>query len=258
MNMPSLAFDVHGPDDAPMLVLSSSLGSTRDLWLPQLEALSRRWRVVRFDHPGHGASPVWKDKVTVAGIGQAVLELLDELGGKRASFCGISLGGAVGQWLAAHAAGRIDRLILCCTAPSFAAEVYRQRAAVVRAQGVGAVAAAVIERWFTPEFRAEQPDVVAGYRATLEATAPEGYAACCEAVAAFDGRADLTAITAPTLVIAGAEDQAIPIDQARVLSGEIAGAQLRIIPRAAHLANVEQPAAVEAAILEHLGEGRHG
>lgn len=256
--MQPLAFDAHGPEDAPVLVLASSLGSTRDLWQPQMAALTDRWRVVRFDHPGHGASPVWDTAVTIEAIGQAMLALLDGLNHERISFCGISLGGAIGQWLGAHAPERIDRLILCCTAASFASEVYRRRAAVVRAEGVGAVSEAVIERWFTPAFRAGHPDVVAGFRANLEATSREGYAACCEAVAAFDGRAALAAIKAPTLVIAGAEDQVIPPEQARALCAGIAGARLRIVPRAAHLATVEQPAAVEAAIIEHLEGGRHG
>lgn len=256
--MARLACREDGAPDAPTLVLLGSLGTTRDMWLPQLEALSRRWRVVRFDLPGHGASPVWDGPVSVSSIGQALIDALDSLGRGTVSFCGLSLGGAVGQWLGAHAAERVDRLVLCCTSPHFGArEAYLQRAAQVRAQGMGVVAEAVVGRWFTSDFHARQPAVAGGYRAMLEGIPPEGYAACCEAVAEFDGRDELTAIEAPTLVIAGADDPATPVEHARALFEGIAGARLRIIPRAAHLASVEQPEAVESAIMSYLHEGRH-
>lgn len=250
--MNALAYREDGPDGAPVLVLASSLGTTREMWQPQLAALAGQWRLVRFDHPGHGESPIWQGKVTVADIGRAVLALLDGLGYERFSFCGLSLGGAVGQWLGAHVSERIERLVLCCTAAEYPSAVYRERARVVRVEGVGTVATAVVERWFTPEFRARQPAIVNKYRSMLAATVPEGYAACCEAVASFDGREDLAAISAPTLVIAGAEDPTTPEEQRRVLVEGIRGARLEVVPRAAHLANVEQPAAVDAAILIHL------
>jgi 3-oxoadipate enol-lactonase len=248
-----LAFTQDGPSDGPVVVLSSSLGTTRDMWLPQVEGLARHWRVVRFDHPGHGDSPRWDGPVRIETIGAAVIEGLDRLGIEQWSFCGISLGGAVGQWLAAHAPERIERLVLCSTAARFPAHTaYLERAATVRAHGMGAVSATVIERWFTPEFRAKAADVVGRYRSMLEATAPEGYAACCEAVANFDGRNDLPSIAASTLVIAGAQDPVTTIEHAQSLVDGIPHARLATIEGAAHLLNVEQPDAVETAMVDHL------
>jgi 3-oxoadipate enol-lactonase len=251
--MSPLAYSLDDPTGAPVLVMSSSLGTTRDMWLPQLAALTREWRVLRFDHPGHGDSPVWDERVSVKGIGGSAVDLLDRLGFDRVSFCGLSLGGAVGQWLAAHAPERIERLILCSTSADFAAhEVYLQRAAIVRERGMAAISHAVLERWFTPEFRARQPETVARYRAMLEAIPPAGYAACCKAVAEFDGKPDLPSIAAPTLVIAGAEDPATTIDHAERLRDGIRGARLVTIAHAAHMVNVEQPGAVTNAIHKFL------
>jgi 3-oxoadipate enol-lactonase len=253
MTIERLAFMQDGPADAPVLVLSNSLGTTREMWLPQLEGLTRHWRVVRFDHPGHGDSPLWNGAVSMENIGLAVVEGLDRLGIERWSFCGLSLGGAVGQWLAAHVPERIERLALCSTSARFAGQAaYRERAATVRAHGMAAVSAVVVERWFTPGFRTQQPDLVRRYRSMVEATPPEGYAACCEAVADFDGRSDLPAIAAPTLVIAGVQDPATTIEHAQVLVDGIPNARLVTIEQAAHLVNIEQPGAVEAAIEEHL------
>ncbi len=254
MNEPRLSYALDGPADAPVLVLSGSLGTTRDMWLPQVPVLSQKWRLLRVDHPGHGESPVWDDRVTVENIGLAVLDLLDNLNHQRVSFCGLSLGGAIGQWIAAHAPERIERLILCCTSARFATPgAYLQRAATVRKQGMAVIAGAVIERWFTAHFRDEQPDVVAHYRSMLEAIRAPGYAECCEAVAEVDARPYLASIAAPTLVIAGGEDRAAPVEHAEELRDRIPGARLEVIAGAAHLANVEQPEAVSSAIWVHLG-----
>ena len=161
--------------------------------------------------------------------------------------------GAIGQWMAANAPQRIERLILCCTSARFAnPDAYVQRAETVRAQGMAAVSGAVVERWFTDRFRERQPEVVTRYRSMLESIPVEGYAACCEAVAGFDGRPYLAGITAPTLVVAGGEDRATPVDHARALSDGIPHSRLEVIAAAAHLANVEQPDAVTEAITTHL------
>jgi 3-oxoadipate enol-lactonase len=229
------------------------------MWSPQVPALSGEWRLLRVDHPGHGESPVWDGQVTVERIGLAVLDLLDTLDFQRVSFCGLSLGGAIGQWLASHTPARIERLILCSTSARFATrEAYLQRATTVRAQGTAVVAGAVIERWFTARFRAEQPLVVARYRSMVETTPAQGYAACCEAIAEFDGRPELASISAITLVIAGDKDPATPIEQARALRDGISGARLEVIAEAAHLANVEQSEAVSSAILTHLRGDSNG
>jgi 3-oxoadipate enol-lactonase len=253
MTIEQLAFTQDGSPDAPVLVLSNSLGTTREMWSPQLEGLTRQWRVVRFDHPGHGDSPLWNGPVSIETIGRAVVDGLDGLGIDRVSFCGLSLGGAAGQWLAAHAPERIERLVLCSTSARFAGQAaYLERAATVRARGMAAVSGTVVERWFTPGFRAREPEVVSRYRSMVEATPPEGYAACCETVADFDGRYDLRKITAPTLVIAGAQDPATTIEHARELVDGIPNARLVTIEEAAHLANIEQPDTVEEAMVDHL------
>lgn len=254
----TLAHALDGPADAPVLVLSGSLGTTRDLWEPQMPALTQSWRVLRIDHPGHGASPIWIGAVTVADIGQAVVDLLDDLGYQRVSFCGLSLGGAIGQLVASNAPGRVERLVLCSTASHFDPETYSQRAATVRREGLGRVAAAVMERWFTPDFRAREPETVARYRAMVESVPPEGYAQCAEAVGRFDARQDLSRIAAPTLVLLGAEDPVVSPDEGRALRDGIPNARLEIVERASHLLNVERPEDTGRAILRHLQGDEHG
>jgi 3-oxoadipate enol-lactonase len=251
------AIQVHhrfdGPGDAPTVVLSNSLGSTLAVWEPQLPELASRFRVLRYDHRGHGASPVPPAPYTLAQLGHDVLALLDRHAIARASFCGLSLGGMVGMWLAAHAADRIDRLVLCCTAARFApAQAWAERAAAVRAGGTGAVADAVVARWFTPGFARRQPDLVARMRAMIAATPAEGYAACCGVLEHADLHDDLPAIAAPTLVVAGADDPASPPEQAWRIAERIAGARVVVVPDAAHLANVEQAATVTELIVGHV------
>ncbi|MGX7672805.1 3-oxoadipate enol-lactonase [Plantactinospora sp. DSM 117369] len=247
---------VDGPAAAPVLVLGSSLGTSGAMWQPQLPALTRQHRVVRYDHLGHGDSDVPAGPYTIADLGHAVLRLLDDLDLPRVSYAGLSLGGMVGMWLAANASDRIDRLVLLCTSARLGpAQGWRDRAAATRSGGVEAVADTVVGRWFTRGFAASRPEVVAAYRSMLTATPAEGYAGCCEAIAEMDLRDDLARITAPTLVVAGANDPATPIAHARVLADRIPGAGLRVVGDAAHLANVEQPDRVGRLILDHLGGG---
>jgi len=248
-----LHYRVDGPSGAPVLVLSHALGLSMAMWDPQLDSLARTFRVIRYDHRGHGGSPVPAGPYRIEDLGRDLIQLLDRLAIGRMSFCGLSLGGMVGLWLAANARGRVDRLIVCCTAARMPRpEDYAERANVVRAQGMGAIGDTVIGRWFTPAFQARRPDDVAGIKSILLATPPEGYAATCEALAAMDLRNDLARTTASTLVIAGAEDQSTPPERGQEIAGRIRGARFVIIPGAAHLANVEQPEAVTNRILGHL------
>ena len=185
-----------------MLVLGNSLGTTRDLWEPQLAALGEHFRLLRYEHRGHGGSPAPPGPYTLADLGADVLRLLDDFGVEHASYCGVSLGGMVGMWLAANAPGRIDALAVCCTSARFPdTDLWVRRAAAVRAGGLPPLSAQVVSRWFTPDFAARHPSVPAGFAATLDGVDPEGYAGCCEAIVAMDLRPDLAAITAPTLVI---------------------------------------------------------
>jgi len=248
-----VAHEAEGPDGGAALVLSCSLGTERSLWEPQLATLAACHRVIRYDHRGHGRSPVPPGPYTIAQLGDDVLRMLDDLGLSSASFCGTSLGGMVGMWLASHAPARIDRLVLLCTAAHLGpASDWFARAALVRAEGTASIADAVAGRWFTPAFRSARPEVVARHLDGLRATDAEGYAGCCEAIGTMDLRDDLGRITAPTLVVAGDADPATTVEDAAAIAGQVAGSRLVVLEQAAHLANVEQPALVTELIMEHL------
>ncbi|MFG1677519.1 3-oxoadipate enol-lactonase [Micromonospora sp. NPDC049282] len=246
---------VDGPAGAPVLLLGSSLGTAAEMWQPQVPALAERFRVIRYDHLGHGRSAVPPGPYSLGLLGRELLRTLDGLGVPWVHYAGLSLGGMVGMWLAAHAPHRVRRLALLCTSASLGPPgQWRERAATVRAAGLPAIADAVVARWFTPGFAAARPDVVADFRALLTATPPAGYAACCEAIAAMDLRPDLGRIGAPTLVIAGADDPATPVEHARRIVGRIPRARLAVVGAAAHLANVEQPERVCRLLLDHFDE----
>ncbi|MDL4776462.1 MULTISPECIES: alpha/beta fold hydrolase [Thermomonosporaceae] len=237
-----------GPEDAPVLVLGPSLGTTSALWNPQLPALAR-WRTLRYELPGHGGAPPPAGPFTVEDLAAGVAGLLDRYGIGRAACAGVSLGGAVGQALALAAPGRVGSLVLCCTSSHFGPpEPWLERAALVRREGLGPIAGTAAGRWFTPGFTGAGP-----YVAMLRAVDPEGYAGCCEALARFDVTARLGEITAPALVVAGAEDVATPRGaHADVLAAGIPGARLVVIGAAGHLASAERPGPVTDAITGHL------
>jgi 3-oxoadipate enol-lactonase len=262
-----LAASLEGDAGQPVLVLGPSIGTNREVWRPQIPSLARYFRLLRFDYPGHGGTgsrpaaslPAHDGAGAPPGpyqlgdLGRGVLALLDEHGIDRAAYCGISLGGMVGMWLAAHAPNRISALGLCCTSAYLPpAGGWRDRASLVRAQGMDPIAEAVSARWFTPSFTRSDPGVVAGIADMLHGTDPEGYAGCCEAIAAMDLRPVLDTVLAPTLVIAGSEDPATPPGHSAVISRLIPGARLRVIRGAAHLANVQAPGPVTAALVDHL------
>lgn len=242
-----------GPADAPVVVLSNSLGTTLEMWAPQLPALGEHFAVLRYDHPGHGTSRESPNASSIEALARGVLGILDERGIERVSFCGLSLGGAVGMWLAMYQPERIDRLALACTSARFGVrENWLARAATVRAEGVEAVADAVLQLWFTQGTHRDAPELVRTYRAMMVSAAREGYAACCEALADWDPGDELTAIRAATLVLAGSEDPATPPAQAEAIAGRIAGARLSVLEGAGHLANLEQPEVFNRLLLEHL------
>jgi 3-oxoadipate enol-lactonase len=250
----NLNYRFDGPADAPVLVLSHSLGCSVAMWEPQLAAFGERFRVLPYDHRGHGASPAPPGPYSIDEFGNDVVELLDSLGLERVRFCGLSLGGAVGIWLGAYAPERLERTVLCCTAARFATpEIWAERAATVRrAQSVEPLADAVMERWFTPEFRRDRPERVGEVRAMLVATPAEGYAASCDALAECDLRDVLARISVETLVVAGANDPATPPAQAEELVAAIPGSRLEVIADTAHLANIEQTDVFNRTILDFL------
>jgi 3-oxoadipate enol-lactonase len=242
-----------GTADAPVVVLSNSLGTTIAMWEPQLPALAERFAVLRYDYPGHGDGRGAPTARSVEALARGLLAVLDERGLERVSFCGLSLGGAVGMWLAMHAPERIDRLALACTSARFGtAENWLKRAATVRAEGMDVIADAILALWFTPETHRERPELVRSYRAMMVSADPEGYAGCCEALAGWEPGDGMSGIKAPTLVLAGSEDPATPPAQAEAIRDRIPGARLRVLPGAGHLANIEQPDAFSRLLLEHL------
>jgi 3-oxoadipate enol-lactonase len=246
-------FDVSGPPDAPMVVLSNSLGSTPAMWFRQFPALTDRLRVVRYDHRGHGRSPVPPGPYALDDLGADALALLDRLEAERVHWCGLSLGGMVGMWLAINAPERIDRLVLCCTSAKLGPpSMWAERAATVRAHGVEAIADAGIGRWLTDGFVAREPETTAEVRAMLAATPAEGYAGCCAVIERMDLLDRLGEIRAPTLVVAAAQDPATPPEHGERIANAVPGARFAVIDDAAHLATVEQPGVITDLIVGHL------
>jgi 3-oxoadipate enol-lactonase len=245
---------VDGAVDGPALLLGGSLGTTLEMWEPQLAALEPIAQLVRFDHRGHGRSPVPAGPYRIDDLGHDVLRLMDDLQLERANYCGLSIGGMVGQWLAINAPERLDRLILICTAAFLPpADPWLERAAAVRSAGTPEVIAdVVVARWFTEPFADTHPETVARHRAMIAATDSGGYAACCEAIAAMDLRAGLPSVTTPTLVLSGAQDPSIPPSHGRAIADAIPGSRYELLDPAAHLSTVEGADAVNELIIGFL------
>lgn len=247
-----LHYRIDGERGAPPLVLSNSLGTDLTMWDPQIPEFAQRFRVIRYDTRGHGQSTVTPGPYSVEQLGRDALGLMDALGIERAHFCGLSLGGMTGMWVAVHEAYRIDRLVLANTAARIpGADAYNTRIQRVRAGGMADITPAVLERWFTAGFIARHPESVALTRTMLEHCPAEGYIGGCCAVRDMDQRADIPAITRPTLVIAGTHDLATPPSEGRYLAEHIAGARYIELPTG-HLSNIEAAPLFTAAVLDFL------
>jgi 3-oxoadipate enol-lactonase len=235
--------------EGPTVLMGSSLGTSLQMWDEQLP-LADRFRLIRYDHRGHGKSPAPLGPYEISDLAGDVLEL----GLGRTHYVGLSIGAMIGMWIAAHAPERIDRLVVICTSAQLGPpSMWQERAAkVLEAGSTEPVADAVVDRWLTPAFAAEHPDARAKLRAMLTSADPAGYAACCGAIERMDLRADLGRITAPTLVISGADDLATPVEHQRLIAEAIPGARHEILSPAAHVAAVEQADAVNRLIEEHL------
>jgi 3-oxoadipate enol-lactonase len=243
---------VEGEAGAPTLVLSSSLGTNLAMWDTQMPAFSQRFRVVRYDSRGHGASALTPGPYTIERLARDVIALLDTLSIDRAHFCGLSMGGAVGMWLGANVQERIDRLVLCNTAPKiYSPEVWNTRIDTVRKGGVAVIADAVLKGWFTAPFHERAPQAVARMRAMLTTTPTEGYVACCAALRDMDQWKALATIKRPTLVIAGTHDPATPPAAAKRMVESIEGSRYVELD-AAHLSNVEAAAPFTEAVTQFL------
>jgi 3-oxoadipate enol-lactonase len=245
--------EVEGPQRAPVLMLSNSLGTNLHMWDAQAASFAQRFRLVRYDRRGHGKSGVPPGPYTMERLGRDALAIADGLGLAKFDWCGLSMGGMEGMWLAASAPDRIERLILSNTSCYYPDQSFwNERITAIRASGgLASLAERIMGLWFSPEFRARAPKTVAPLQAMLAATRVEGYIACCEAIRDMDHRDLLPRITAPTLVIAGRQDQATPVTAAQFIHSRIAGAALTILD-AAHISNVEQPTVYADAVLGFL------
>lgn len=234
-----LHYSLDGPGAAPVLVFSHSLGADLSMWDPQAAAFSPRFRILRSDTRGHGRSSATPGPYSIEQLARDALALLDALHIDRVRFCGLSMGGQIGQWLGIHAPDRLDNLVLSNTGAKIGSEEsWQTRIDAVRSHGMAEVAPAVLARWFTLAYREKDPGTVAEILRIMEAVNPEGYIACCAAVRDFDSRSSLSQIRTPTLVIAGAHDASTPPADGRYLAERIPGARYAEL-NAAHLSNIE-------------------
>ncbi|MFI6685740.1 alpha/beta fold hydrolase [Streptomyces sp. NPDC050485] len=248
----TLQYRFDGPEDAPVLILGPSLGTTWHMWDRQIPELAGTWRVFRYDLPGHGGAPA-QPADSVAELGDRLIATLDGLGVQRFGYAGCSIGGAIGADLALRHPHRVASLALVAASPRFGtADEFRQRGVIVRTNGMDPMARSAPEHWFTASYAAAQPAIVEWAVQMVRTTDPGCYIAACEALAAFDIRAELGRIGAPTLALVGAEDRVTGPGDARTLVAGIPGAGLAVVPGASHLAPVEQPAAVTDLLVRHF------
>jgi 3-oxoadipate enol-lactonase len=231
-----------GPENAPVVMLSNSLGTDLTMWDAQAAAWSKRFRVLRYDTRGHGQTSVTPGPYSMQQLGCDVVALIEALGVERMHFCGLSMGGQTGMWLGGNAPARLDKLVLCNTSAKIGTpEIWGARIDAVNKNGMKGIAPAVIERWFTAGFRDNEPAKVAAVQKLLEDTNLHGYIANCEAVRDFDYRERVDKIAVPTLVIAGSADPSTPPADGRFIAEHISGARF-VELRAAHLSNIEDEA----------------
>jgi 3-oxoadipate enol-lactonase len=251
------AFD--GPPDAPVVLLGNSLGTNFHLWDEVLPALSRTMRVLRYDMRGHGLTEAGDAPAySMDELAGDAIALLDALGVDRVRYMGLSIGGLVGQALAAKYPARVEALVLCATANVIGPpSVWDERIATIEAGGLAAIAPGVMARWFTARTHAEQPALVRGFTTMLERTSVRGYVGCARAIRDADLRAADATIACPTLVVSGAQDAVTPPSAGEALCAAIPGSRLVVIEETAHIIAAEQPAALEAAVLDFLGEPAH-
>lgn len=247
-----IAYRFDGPEDAPVLLLSNSLGTDMSMWSPQMHGLTRTFRVLRYDSRGHGSSDAPDGAYSMDRLGRDVINLLDRLDLSKVHFCGLSKGGMVGQWLAVHAPERLGKLILANTSAYMGPpSAWQARIVNVLEKGMAPLTEASISRWFTPGFTQGAPDALAPIRASLLANSPTGYAGCCAAIRDMDQRPTARLNQTPTLVIAGQDDPATTVEDAEFLVQQASQAQL-ITFSAAHLSNIEAAEEFTQAVITFL------
>ncbi|MEU1187114.1 4-carboxymuconolactone decarboxylase [Streptomyces sp. NPDC005859] len=248
----TLQYRFDGPEEAPVLILGPSLGTTWHMWDRQVPELAQQWRVFRFDLPGHGGAPAYPAG-SVSDLAGRLLATLDVLGVQRFGYAGCAFGGAVGVELALRHPERVASLALIAASPRFGtADEFRQRGVIVRTNGLDPIARSSPDRWFTSGFAAAQPAITEWAVQMVRTTDPGCYIAACEALAAFDVRAEIGLIGVPTLVLVGSDDQVTGPAEARTLVAGIPDARLAVVPGASHLVPVEQPAAVTDLLVRHF------
>ncbi|MEU9339502.1 4-carboxymuconolactone decarboxylase [Streptomyces sp. NPDC048290] len=248
----TLQYRLDGPEDAPVLILGPSLGTTWHMWDRQVPELAEQWRVIRFDLPGHGGAPAYPAG-SVTELTARLLTTLDTLGVQRFGYAGCALGGAVGVELALRHPERLASLALIAASPRFGtADEFRQRGVIVRTNGLDPIARTAPDRWFTGGFAAAQPAITDWAVQMVRTTDPGCYIAACEALATFDVRPELGRVGVPTLVLVGSDDQVTGPAEARTLVAGIPDARLAVVPGASHLVPVEQPAAVTDLLVRHF------
>ncbi|AXS41137.1 3-oxoadipate enol-lactonase [Breoghania sp. L-A4] len=246
-------YEFEGAADKPVLLFSNSLATDLHMWDDQMLAFSADHRILRYDSRGHGQSDAPKGPYSIEILGRDVLALLDALGLDTVDYCGLSKGGMVGMWLGTNAPQRFRKMVYSNTSAHMPTkQMWADRAAKVRADGVASIGQQIVDRWFTPEFQKTAPERVAKVAAMIDATPGEGYAACCEAIAEMDQSDSIRTISLPVMVIAGADDPSTPPDHAERIAGVIKGAKLVVLPKAAHLSNIEQTELFNAALKDFL------
>src|SRR4051812_23755094 len=248
-----LFYDLTGPEGAPVVAFSNSIGTTLEMWDRQVSALSDRYRCFRYDTRGHGRSPVVDQRITIEDLADDLAGLLDALGIEKAHIAGLSLGGMTVQAFGARHPERAQSLVLMATS-AYVPQGWDERAATVRAKGMGAIVDMVMARWFVPAFLEAHPETIAPLRARFLQNDPEGYAACCEAIRDMDLRASNAKLRAPTLLIAGADDPATPLAMMEDIRSRVLQAELVVLPQAAHILSIERPEAVNRYLAAFLDD----
>lgn len=251
--MIAIRYSASNPTGAPTLILAASLGTDRTMWRDQVGLLPSTWNVVTFDLRGHGETPLSTGTPSIDDFADDVISIADDLGVDRLAFCGLSIGGAIGQSLAARYPERLNSLVLASTGMTIlSADALTERAKRVVKEGTGWIADLSMSRWFAPSFLELHPEIAAAHLAHLRTMDPRAYADACLALADFDGSTYVSAISTPTLVISGEQDHATPPKDGASLASAIPEAEFRVLPGGAHLCNVEQPVLFTGLLRGHV------
>jgi len=248
-------YTLDGPANAPVVTLSHSLATDLSMWDPQMAALRARYRVLRYDTRGHGGTDAPAAAYTLDELADDASELLKALGIAKTHWCGLSMGGMIGQTLALKRPDLFASLSLCDTSsriPAEAKPLWADRVKTAQSAGMEPLVEPTLGRWLTAPFRERRKDVVGQVATMIRSTPPQGYAGCCHAISALDLTDRISAISMPTLIVVGEEDQGTPVAASKVMNERIKGSELVIIPSAAHLSNLEQPEAFTAALTKFL------